>query len=58
VTVTEHEYEYRITLSATSLPAGPVRLVVHNAGHVAHALSISGQGLAKLAKVADGSTAG
>jgi hypothetical protein len=56
VTVTEHEY--RITLSATSLPAGPVRLVVHNAGHVAHALSISGQGLAKLAKVADGSTAG
>jgi hypothetical protein len=56
VTVTEHEY--RITLSATSLPAGPVRLVVRNAGHVAHALSISGQGLAKQAKIAHGSTAG
>jgi hypothetical protein len=46
-TVTVTEREYRITLSAKSLHAGPVRLVVHNAGHVAHALAVSGPGLAK-----------
>jgi hypothetical protein len=46
VTVTVTEREYRISLSTKSLPAGPVRLVVHNAGHVAHALSVSGAGLA------------
>jgi hypothetical protein len=45
-TVTVTEREYRISLSMKSLPAGPVRLVVHNAGHVAHALSVSGPGLA------------
>ena len=45
-TVTVTEREYRISLSTKSLPAGPVRLVVHNAGHVAHALSVSGPGLA------------
>ncbi|MDX6468058.1 MAG: hypothetical protein QOI27_3098 [Gaiellaceae bacterium] len=44
VTVTEREY--RISLSTKTPPAGLVRLVVHNAGHVAHALSISGPGLA------------
>jgi hypothetical protein len=45
-TVTVTEREYRISLSTKALPAGPVRLVVHNAGRVAHALSISGPGLA------------
>jgi len=41
-TVQVTEREYRISLSTKSLPAGVVRLVVHNAGHVAHRLSISG----------------
>jgi plastocyanin len=45
-TVTVTEREYRISLSTKSPPAGVVRLVVHNAGHVAHALSVSGPGLA------------
>jgi plastocyanin len=45
-TVTVTEREYRISLSTKTLPAGLVRLVVHNAGHVAHALSVSGPGLA------------
>ena len=45
-TVTVTEREYRITLSTKTPPAGLVRLVVHNAGHVAHALSVSGPGLA------------
>ena len=45
-TVTVTVREYRISLSVKTLPAGPVLLVVHNAGHVAHALSVSGPGLA------------
>jgi hypothetical protein len=45
-TVTVTEREYRIALSTRTAPAGVVRLVVHNAGHVAHALSVSGPGLA------------
>jgi plastocyanin len=45
-TVTVTEREYRITLSTKTPPAGLVRFVVHNAGHVAHALSITGPGLA------------
>jgi hypothetical protein len=45
-TVTVTEREYRISLSKKTPPAGLVRLVVHNAGHVAHALSITGPGLA------------
>jgi plastocyanin len=45
-TVTVTEREYRISLSTKTAPAGLVRLVVHNAGHVAHALSVSGPGLA------------
>jgi plastocyanin len=39
------EREYKISLSTRSLPAGAVRLLVHNAGHVAHRLTISGPGL-------------
>ena len=45
-TVKVTEREYRIALSVRTLPAGPVLLVVYNAGHVAHALSVSGHGLA------------
>ena len=45
-TVTVTEREYRISLSRKSLPTGVVRLLVHNTGHAAHALSISGPGLA------------
>lgn len=45
-TVTVTEREYRLTLSTRTPPAGVVRFVVHNAGHVAHALSISGPGVA------------
>jgi uncharacterized cupredoxin-like copper-binding protein len=44
-TIQVTEREYRISLSTKSLPAGVVRLVVHNAGHVAHKLSISGPGM-------------
>jgi hypothetical protein len=44
-TVQVTEREYRISLSRTSLPRGTVRLVVHNAGRLAHRLSIAGPGL-------------
>jgi hypothetical protein len=44
-TVHVTEREYTISLSRTPLPSGAVRLVVHNAGHMAHRLSISGPGL-------------
>jgi hypothetical protein len=44
-TVHVTEREYRITLSTKSLSTGTVRLVVHNAGKIAHRLSISGPGL-------------
>jgi len=44
-TVQVTEREYRITPSTKSLPNGTVRLVVHNAGKIAHRLSISGPGL-------------
>jgi hypothetical protein len=37
--------EYRISLSARTLPAGTVVVVVHNAGKIAHRLSVSGPGL-------------
>jgi len=43
VTVTEREYS--IKLSANSLAAGTVTFKVHNAGHIAHALDLSGAGL-------------
>ena len=45
-TVTVTEREYRISLSTKTPPGGLVRFVVHNAGNVAHALSVSGPGLA------------
>jgi plastocyanin len=46
MTVTVTEREYRISLSVKMVPAGTVLFVVHNTGHVAHALSVSGRGLA------------
>lgn len=52
------EREYRISLSATSLPAGKVTFSVHNAGHVAHELELSGAGLrtVHVASIAPGKT--
>jgi hypothetical protein len=44
-TIRVTEREYHIALSTKSLPSGTVVLVVHNAGHVAHRLSIAGPGL-------------
>jgi uncharacterized cupredoxin-like copper-binding protein len=44
-TVRVTEREYTIALSTTSVRAGAVRLVVHNAGRIAHRLTISGPGL-------------
>lgn len=44
-TVRVTEREYRISVSRASLPAGRVRLVIHNAGRIAHRLSIAGPGL-------------
>jgi uncharacterized cupredoxin-like copper-binding protein len=45
-TIQVTEREYHISLSTKNLPTtGTVRLVVHNAGHIAHRLSISGPGL-------------
>ena len=38
--------EYRISLSTRSLSRGTVRFLVHNAGRIAHRLSIAGPGLA------------
>lgn len=45
-TVRVTEREYRISLSAKSLPAGTIEFVVHNTGKLAHRLSISGPGVA------------
>jgi len=44
-TVKVTEREYRISLSVKSLPAGTVTFSVHNAGHIAHQLDLSGAGL-------------
>jgi uncharacterized cupredoxin-like copper-binding protein len=45
-TITVTEREYRIALSATSAPSGPVKLVVKNTGKMPHALAVKGPGLA------------
>ena len=57
-TVKVTEREYRISLSTKSLPAGTVTFSVHNAGHVAHALNLSGAGLrtTHVAAIAPGKT--
>ena len=51
-TVKVTEREYRIGLSAKSLPAGTVTFSVHNAGHIPHQLDLSGAGLARTVHVA------
>ena len=51
------EREYKLTLSKRTVPAGTVAFTVHNAGHVKHALAVSGGGLSgvkKLAAIAPG----
>jgi hypothetical protein len=53
------EREYKITLSKKTAAAGTVTFTVHNAGHVKHALAVSGGGLRgvkKLAAIAPGKT--
>jgi hypothetical protein len=44
-TVRVTEREYRISVSTKTLATGTVLLVVHNAGRIAHRLSIAGPGL-------------
>jgi plastocyanin len=44
-TVTVTEREYRIQLSTRTIPGGLTVFVVHNAGRVAHAFSVSGRGV-------------
>jgi len=39
------EREYKLTLSKKTASAGTVTFTVHNAGHVKHALAVSGGGL-------------
>jgi plastocyanin len=56
-TIKVTEREYHITLSKKSVHAGTVKLTVHNAGTMGHALAVSGAGLKgvkKLATIAPG----
>jgi uncharacterized cupredoxin-like copper-binding protein len=46
-TIRVTEREYKIALSATHAPAGPVRLEIKNTGKYAHELAISGAGVSK-----------
>jgi len=58
-TVKVTEREYRISMPKTALPSGTVQFSVHNAGHLAHGLALSGGGLAgikKIARIAPGTT--
>jgi plastocyanin len=51
------EREYHITLSKKTVAAGTVTFAVRNTGHMAHALAVSGAGIAgvkKLATIAPG----
>lgn len=53
------EREYKLTLSKQTAAAGTVTFTVRNAGHVKHALAVSGGGLSgvkKLAAIAPGKT--
>jgi len=44
-TIRVTEREYKIGLSATKAPAGPVRFEIKNTGKYAHALAIAGAGV-------------
>ena len=46
-TIRVTEREYKIGLSATHAPAGPVRFEIKNTGKYAHALAIAGAGVSK-----------
>jgi plastocyanin len=46
-TIRVTEREYKIGLSATHAPAGPVRFEIKNTGKYAHELAISGAGVSK-----------
>jgi plastocyanin len=46
-TIRVTEREYKIGLSATHAPAGPVRFEIKNTGKYAHSLAISGAGVSK-----------
>jgi uncharacterized cupredoxin-like copper-binding protein len=53
------EREYKLTLSKKIIAAGTVTFTVHNAGHMKHALAVSGGGMTgvkKLAPIAPGKT--
>jgi hypothetical protein len=46
-TIRVTERDFRITLSATHAPVGPVRFEIRNTGHFAHAIAIAGPGVSK-----------
>jgi uncharacterized cupredoxin-like copper-binding protein len=46
-TITVTEREFKISLSIKTTKAGPVRLVVRNAGKYRHSLAIKGKGVSK-----------
>lgn len=50
-TIRVTEREFKIGLSATKAPAGPVRFEIKNTGRLAHALAISGAGVNTRAKL-------
>jgi plastocyanin len=50
-TIKVTEREYHIGLSATSVKAGSVTFVVHNAGKIVHKLDLAGGGLKATVKV-------
>jgi plastocyanin len=57
-TIRVTEREYKIGLSTTKAPAGPVRLEIKNTGKLAHALTIAGAGVSTKTKlIAPGKTA-
>ena len=45
------EREYKLTLSKKSAAAGTVTFTVHNAGHLKHALAVSGGGMSGVKKL-------
>src|SRR6266550_1185744 len=57
-TVKVTERDYALTFTPRSLAPGPVTFTVRNTGHVAHALAVSGPGLAtvRTAAIAPGAT--
>jgi uncharacterized cupredoxin-like copper-binding protein len=50
-TIRVTEREFKVGLSATRAPAGPVRLEIRNTGRYPHALAISGPGVSAKSKL-------